>query len=164
MPRCGGVDTDDGLQAGAVWHPPSVSPGSLRATLTTLREARPAARAVAGLPARILWAGGSEPRALATLVRLQARGKSVAGADPSWYLAYLAVAPAAEGQGLARRLLDHVLHRCDVDGVPAWLQTTDPANAPLYERFGFTTVGHQAPGRRVPGLWVMRREPALELA
>lgn len=158
-----GIDTDDGLQAVAVWHPPSVSPGSLRATLTALREARPAARAVAGLPVHVLRTAGSEPLALATLLRLQARSRSTAGAGPSWYLAYLAVAPEAQGRGLARRLLDHVLRRCDADGVAAWLQTTDPANVPLYERFGFVTVCHRSPSRRVPGLWVMRREAALEL-
>jgi hypothetical protein len=41
-----------------------------------------------------------------------------------------------------------------------WLETTDPANPPIYERFGFETVTHLEDAAWLPGLWVMRREPA----
>jgi ribosomal protein S18 acetylase RimI-like enzyme len=78
---------------------------------------------------------------------------------PAWHLAYLAVAPEHQGNGYARLLLDHVLDRCDEDGTAAWLETTDPANPARYERFGFQTVRQVHRGRRLPGLWVMRREP-----
>ena len=29
----------------------------------------------------------------------------------------------------------------DEDGIPVWLETTDPVNPPIYERFGFTYCG-----------------------
>jgi GNAT superfamily N-acetyltransferase len=79
--------------------------------------------------------------------------------QPVWHLAFLATAPEHRGRGLARRLLDRQLVRCDEDGLAVWLETTDPVNPPIYERFGFETVVHVADAAWLPGLWVMRREP-----
>lgn len=77
----------------------------------------------------------------------------------SWHLAMLATAPEHRGHGLARRLLERQLERCDEDGTAAWLETTEPVNPPIYERFGFRTVTHVEDAAWLPGYWVMRREP-----
>lgn len=78
----------------------------------------------------------------------------------SWYLALLATHPDFRGRGVARRLLEHVLRRCDEDGVPVWTETTDGANVAMYERFRFVTVTHVRGGGIMPDLWVLRREPS----
>ena len=92
------------------------------------------------------------------LVLARRRAVARASAGLSWHLAFLATAPEYRGCGLARRLLDRQLARCDEDGTAAWLETTDPVNPPIYERFGFTTIDHIAQAAWLPGLWVMRRE------
>jgi hypothetical protein len=38
------------------------------------------------------------------------------------------------------------LQACDLDHVAAYLETTSPANIPLYERFGFDVVGEMRAG------------------
>jgi ribosomal protein S18 acetylase RimI-like enzyme len=154
-----GVEVGDELAGLAVWHPPSVAPGSVGDTLALLRAVPGVLPSLVRIPRRLVLAAGLEPCRLQRLLRVQARARRVAGAGPAWHLAYLAVAPEHQGSGYARVLLDHVLERCDEDGTAAWLETTDPANPARYERFGFRTVRQVHPGRRLPGLWVMRREP-----
>lgn len=154
-----GAELDGRLQGVAVWHPPGVSPGSLQATRDALRELPSALPALVRLPTPLAATLVHEPRPLLELLRSQSQAGKHAASGPAWYLAYLAVDPDAQGRGLARLLLDHVLTRCDEDGTAAWLQTTDPRNPPLYERFGFHTTGHVPPAERLPGVWVMRREP-----
>ncbi len=154
-----GVEVRGKLAGLAVWHPPSVVPGSVGDTLALLRDLPGVLTALARMPARLLLVAGFEPCRLRRLLSAQARARAEAGAGPAWHLAYLAVAPEHQGNGYARLLLDHVLDRCDEDGTAAWLETTDPANPARYERFGFQTVRQVHHGRRLPGLWVMRREP-----
>lgn len=78
---------------------------------------------------------------------------------PTWHLAVLATDAAHGGRGLARLLLDHVLQRCDADGLAAWLETTNPVNPPIYEGYGFETVTRIEGGRILPTWWIMRRDP-----
>lgn len=60
--------------------------------------------------------------------------------DPYWYLAMLAVDPARQRQGIASALLEETLRRVDAERKPAFLETGNPANLPLYERFGFEVL------------------------
>lgn len=154
-----GVEVGGELAGLAVWHPPSVVPGSVGDTLALLRGLPDVVTALARIPPRLVLVAGFEPCRLRRLLSAQARARAEAGSGPAWHLAYLAVAPEHQGNGYARLLLDHVLDRCDEDGTAAWLETTDPANPARYERFGFQTVRQVHHGRRLPGLWVMRREP-----
>ncbi len=149
----------DGTIAGvAMWYPPGVKPSQLPSAVVLPTLLTPGTR-VLSLLAHVggsLWRDRSTLRqALATRT---AATKQI-GAGPSWYLAVIGTDPAYRGQGVARRLLERILERCDVEGLPAWLETTEHSNLPLYERFGFTTVAASAAGSILPGLWVMRRTP-----
>jgi len=78
--------------------------------------------------------------------------------EPHYYFAYIGVAPAAQGQGLGRRLMAPTLERCDAEGLPAYLEASSERNAALYERLGFE------PQREVrfggsPPLRLMTRPP-----
>jgi ribosomal protein S18 acetylase RimI-like enzyme len=154
-----GVEVAGELAGLAVWHPPGVVPGSVGDTLALLRGVPGVLATLARIPPRLAVVAGFEPCRLRRLLTTQARARTEAGVGPAWHLAYLAVAPDHQGNGYARLLLDHVLDRCDEDGTAAWLETTDRANPARYERFGFQTVRQVHHGRRLPGLWVMRREP-----
>jgi GNAT superfamily N-acetyltransferase len=155
-----GVEVDGGLGAVAIWHPPNVTPtpvgATARAAGNLLGEASLVARQMPHLGAMAV----RHARTAVPLVVRRRRAVAVASRGPTWHLAFLATDPSLRGHGLARMLLEHVLRRCDADGLAAWLETTDPVNPPLYRRFGFEVVGHVEDAAWLPGLWVMRREPA----
>jgi GNAT superfamily N-acetyltransferase len=153
------VATVDGVVGGvAIWHPPGRSSGSVAVLARALVHEVPALPSLLrpySHKASVLLR--NSPQAV-PLVLARRRAVARASAGFTWHLAFLATAPEYRGRGLARRLLDRQLARCDEDGAAAWLETTDPVNPPIYERFGFTTVRHISRAAWLPGLWVMRRE------
>lgn len=60
--------------------------------------------------------------------------------DPYVYLDTLAVAPAFQRQGFARRLLMPVLKMADDLGVPVYLETQNRRNIDIYTHFGFEVI------------------------
>lgn len=58
-----------------------------------------------------------------------------------WYLPAIGVDPRNQGRGYGSTLLARGLEGCDRDHVAAYLEATNPANIPLYQRFGFEVVG-----------------------
>jgi GNAT superfamily N-acetyltransferase len=119
----------------AVWHPPAKGAGSL----SGLSRPKPGRHTIAARhrepaspPAHKASVLLGHSRQALPLALARRRAVARAKIGTSWHLAFLATAPEFRGRGLARWLLDRQLLRCDQDGTPAWL----------------------------PGLWVMRREPA----
>jgi hypothetical protein len=51
------------------------------------------------------------------------------------------------------------LDRCDAEGLPAYLESTNPENLPYYRRFGFEVTGEISLPEDEPKLWPMWREP-----
>jgi ribosomal protein S18 acetylase RimI-like enzyme len=76
---------------------------------------------------------------------------------PHWYLWGLGVEPSRQHQGLGGQLIQPMLARADRAGLPCYLETTNEANVPFYEKHGFTVVSDGV----VPGtalrVWGMRR-------
>jgi GNAT superfamily N-acetyltransferase len=143
----------------AVWIPPGTAhvslTGGVLAAAGAVRSAsrmRPVLRHATSLMVRDL------PGLIRT-ARWRKRAVALASHGQAWYLALLATLPEYRGRGLARALLERQLRRCDEDDAAAWLETTDPVNPPIYQRFGFEHVAHTAGPAWLPGLWVMRREP-----
>ena len=79
--------------------------------------------------------------------------------EPCWYLAFMGVDPAAQGQGIGSAMLTAVLERADRDGLPAYLEASCPENQRLYERHGFVTVG-ELNVADCPAIYAMWRSPA----
>lgn len=61
--------------------------------------------------------------------------------EPHWYLPLIAADPARQGEGLGTALMEAAIARIDADGRPAYLESSNPRNIPLYERFGFQRMG-----------------------
>lgn len=61
--------------------------------------------------------------------------------EPHWYLPLIGTDPAHQGKGYGSALLEHAMRRCDHDRLPAYLESSNPGNVPLYERFGFKVMG-----------------------
>ncbi|WP_245953674.1 GNAT family N-acetyltransferase [Parasphingopyxis lamellibrachiae] len=60
---------------------------------------------------------------------------------PCWFLSMIAADPAWLGQGLGGALMKHALRRVDEDGLPAYLESSNPRNISLYLRHGFEILG-----------------------
>jgi ribosomal protein S18 acetylase RimI-like enzyme len=61
--------------------------------------------------------------------------------EPHWFLPLIGVDPRCQGQGYGSMLLRHTLAQCDRDHAPAYLESSNPANIPIYERHGFVALG-----------------------
>jgi GNAT superfamily N-acetyltransferase len=75
-----------------------------------------------------------------------------------WYLPLIGVDLVAQGRGLGSALLRHALAICDSDGLPAYLEATNPRNRDLYARHEFDVVEVIQAGSSPP-MWAMLREP-----
>jgi GNAT superfamily N-acetyltransferase len=80
--------------------------------------------------------------------------------EPWWFLDILAVRAAARGRGIASSLVRHGLEQAHAAGLPAFLETGNPANVAMYEHLGFRVHGRaDAPGGG-PTIWFLRADPA----
>jgi ribosomal protein S18 acetylase RimI-like enzyme len=133
--------TTSDMSAVALWLPPGRYPPP------TLLQLRTAAAYV-----RIL--GLRAPHALRSAIEMERmHPKDV----PHWYLAFIGVEPSAQNGGVGTALLKAVLERCDAGREPAWLETTNERNLPLYERLGFRPVAECDLTGDGPHFWGMWR-------
>ncbi|MEV6343619.1 GNAT family N-acetyltransferase [Actinoplanes sp. NPDC051851] len=58
-------------------------------------------------------------------------------ADPHWHLAFLAVRRGEQSRGLGGLLMKNVHDGLDAEGLPAYLEATNPDNVRLYRRYGY---------------------------
>jgi GNAT superfamily N-acetyltransferase len=83
--------------------------------------------------------------------------------EPHFYLSLLGTDPAHAGHGLGMALLAENLERIDQEGMPAYLESSNPANNHRYERHGFAKVGEFfPPGSDIPvtTMWRDARSPS----
>jgi GNAT superfamily N-acetyltransferase len=60
---------------------------------------------------------------------------------PHYYLSLLGTHPDHRGKGFGMALLADNLAKIDSEGMPAYLESSNPENDPRYERLGFVRVG-----------------------
>lgn len=71
--------------------------------------------------------------------------------EPHFYLSLLGTNPAHAGRGLGMALLAENLERIDLEHMPAYLESSNPANSHRYERHGFARIGEfYPPGSEIP--------------
>lgn len=128
----------DGGLAAAMWLPPGVHPDSDRLAALT-EEHVPEER-------------------LGDMMQVFERMEAYHPADPCWYLPLIGVDPACQGRGFGSALLRYALDRCDREGSPAYLESSNPRNVPLYQRHGFEIMGTIQVGTS-PTLVPMLRQP-----
>ena len=130
----------------AVWIPPDApaSPGGFFDQLRLL----PLFLRLCGLP---------------RFLRGSAMGDAMEKSHPPerhFYLAFVAVAPRLQGLGLGAAILEANLKHIDAQGVPAYLENSNPKNARLYERLGFVAKRNIAPSG-APPMIAMWRPPLI---
>ena len=65
---------------------------------------------------------------------------------------------AAQGQGLGSAMLKQGTRICDEAHMPAYLESSNEKNVPLYQRHGFEIVAEETLPRGGPKVWFMWRE------
>ena len=76
--------------------------------------------------------------------------------EPHWYLPFIGVDPSRQGEGYGAALMQHALVACDRDRMPAYLESSNPRNIPLYERHGFKVLGSIQVGTSPPIVPMLR--------
>jgi ribosomal protein S18 acetylase RimI-like enzyme len=137
------VLVDDALHGAALWAPPgrwrhssSDDLGIVPSSIRLMRQ-----RAILGL------------RAIGKIERLHPRHPE------HWYLAVLGTDPEHQGRGVGAALVSHVTGRCDVEGLPAYLESSNEANLSFYERHGFEVREPITLPGGGPQVWPMWRDP-----
>ena len=78
--------------------------------------------------------------------------------EPHWYLPLIGVDPVLQSNGFGSALLKHGLLPCDRENKVAYLESSNPRNIPLYERYGFEVLGEIQVGTS-PTIFPMLRKP-----
>jgi GNAT superfamily N-acetyltransferase len=129
-----------GFEAAAVWIPP----GGTEFTPDEEDQVEPFLRDLVG------------PEVTAGLVDIFARfTREYPASEPHYYLSLLGTHDAHRGQGLGMRLLQETLDLVDADHMPAYLESTNPANDARYARVGFEPRGEivLANDQRITTMW-----------
>ncbi|MGD0803700.1 MAG: GNAT family N-acetyltransferase [Candidatus Bathyarchaeia archaeon] len=143
--RYGVETTTTDLNACAIWAPPEA-----------LNESRSPLDPILTLPYLIGYSGFGRLRRMIAFSNACDEKRPHA---PHQYLDFIGVHPDKQGQGYASALLRYTLTRLDMNGVPAYLESSNPRNNPLYQRHGFKIIEEiQLPDG--PTLWCMWRETA----
>jgi GNAT superfamily N-acetyltransferase len=116
------------------------------------------ANAKAAFLADTLGATGAD--AYKRIIDFMRRRASAAVAESAWYLSIVGVSPAAQGQGIGRRLIEPTLAEADAAGTECYLETFGSRTPSFYERLGFSAVGRHTEPVTGAAYTIMRRSPA----
>jgi GNAT superfamily N-acetyltransferase len=138
--RYGWVRVTDGVEAVALWIPPGepeMSPADAERLPGLIEEA---------------CGPDSAPRVSALL---EAFERTHPTEPPHHYLSLLGTHPDHVGHGYGMGLLAACLEEVDAAGSPAYLESSNPANVPRYERLGFRPLSEVelVPGIPATQMW-----------
>jgi GNAT superfamily N-acetyltransferase len=136
------VFTDEDRIGVAIWKPPNrwktANSDMLRA-----------------LPAMLRGLGTKMPRMIGAFNAIE----KVHPKEEHYYLEALGTRQDMQSKGVGSSMIRHMLDRCDREGVPAYLESSNLRNVPFYARHGFETTGEIVVGKGAPTVTAMWREP-----
>jgi GNAT superfamily N-acetyltransferase len=133
---------DGTLGAATLWDPPGRRKDSLFEQIVMLPT--------------MLWAFRSRVPASVAVMELMEKHHPE---EPHWYLMVIGSDPPVRGRGFGQAVMRSRLDRCDAEGVPAYLENSNPRNEAYYLRFGFEIVGEIRLPDGGPPMWAMWRQP-----
>lgn len=133
--------SEDGTGA-AIWQPVDkwkVPPGEL----------------VRSLPAIVRAFRGRVPAMMGALTAIEKQHPK----EPHYYLEVLGTHKDRQGKGIGSAVMSGMLKRCDDEGLPAYLESSNPRNIPFYARHGFEVRQEISCGKGAPTCTSMWRTP-----
>ena len=144
-PAASGGVCPEGFEAAALWIPPGGT------ELADDEEAE-----LPGLLQRLI--GGRADDVLELLNRFESAHPRE---RPHYYLSLLGTAPAHRGKGLGMALLAENLALIDAEGMPSYLESSNPVNNERYEGVGYVQVGEFTTPDDAHVVATMWREPRI---
>ncbi|MFP5326996.1 MAG: GNAT family N-acetyltransferase [Acidimicrobiia bacterium] len=135
------VFTDDEGIGAAIWKSPNkwkMAPGDMMRTLPTML--------------RVL--GTKVPRMMGAFNAIE----KVHPREEHYYLEVLGTRQDMQSKGVGSAIISHMLERCDAEGLPAYLESSNPRNVPFYARHGFKVTGEIVVGKGAPTVTAMWRD------
>lgn len=136
------LDRDE--RGAALWLPPGVG-FNVRPSLSLL-----------GLVTRLLLRKGPRP-----LLRIPQQERLFGRHIPTeahYHLVFIGCRQSAQGQGLGSAMLKQGTRICDEQHMPAYLESSNELNVPLYQRHGFEVIAEESLPGGGPRVWFMWRE------
>jgi GNAT superfamily N-acetyltransferase len=126
-------------ESAAVW----ITPGESELTVTEQHGLEGFLTEVAG------------PQVTAVVLEISEQFEAARPDEPHYYLSLLATHDDHRGAGLGMGLLRESLNRIDALGLPAYLESSNPANDRRYEAVGFTRLTRltMPGGQQVSTMW-----------
>ena len=134
------VFTDEDGIGGAIWKHPN-------------RWKMPNGDMVRAAPAMLRAIGTKIPRMIGALTAIE----KVHPKEEHYYLEVLGTHQASQSKGVGSAMISHMLDRCDAEGMPAYLESSNPRNIPFYARHGFETTQEIVCGKGAPTVTAMWR-------
>lgn len=131
------VEDERGAVGVAMWLPPGIEPDAER-MLAILAEHAP-------------------ETVLNDMGGLMEQMAAAHPAEPCWYLPIIGVDPAFHSRGIGSALLSYAIARADAEGLPAYLESSNPRNISLYERHGFVAMEAIQVGSSPPVVPMLRK-------
>jgi len=78
--------------------------------------------------------------------------------EPHFYLQFVGCSQGQQGAGVGSALLKYGTRLCDEREFPAYLESSNELNVPLYQRHGFEVIAEAQVGSGGPSAWFMWRE------
>ena len=107
------------------------------------------------LPAMLRALGTRAPRMVGAFNAIE----KVHPKEEHYYLEVLGTRQDMQSKGVGSAVMRDMLDRCDTEGMPAYLESSNLRNVPFYARHGFKTTGEIAVGKGAPTVTAMWREP-----
>jgi len=136
------IFTDEDRTGAAIWKHPN-------------RWKMPTGDIVRTFPTMLRAFGTKIPRILGALTAIE----KVHPKEEHYYLEVLGTHQDRQSKGVGTGVITHTLDRCDAEGMPAYLESSNPRNIPFYARHGFETTGEIVCGKGAPTVTAMWRNP-----
>lgn len=136
------VFTDESSRGAAIWKAPK-------------QWKMPAGDMVRALPSMLRAFGTKATRMLGAFTAIE----KVHPTEEHYYLEALGTRQDMQSKGVGSAVIGHMLDRCDEEGMPAYLESSNPRNVPFYGRHGFKVTGEISVGKGAPTVTAMWRDP-----
>jgi len=136
------VFMDDDGTGGAVWKAPN-------------QWKMPTGTMLRAMPAMLRAFGTKTPRMIGALTAIE----KVHPKEEHYYLEALGTRQDMQSKGVGSAVIGAMLERCDAEGLPAYLESSNVRNVPFYARHGFETTGEIVVGKGAPTVTAMWRNP-----